>query len=116
MASETVVPQPEIVDGARAPDPDDGEATIRKILLKEDLPADKWMLRRNWMRLSWMTLVVAFIFLFVYLGYAMMWGAYTVVAVVGLESLFFLIALFAYLSIILRKRRTRLVHVRKIAE
>ena len=103
-----------------APEPEKAAASeetgeVRTIVVKEDLRPDKWMLRRNWMRLGWMAFIVGFIFLWVWVGYEMQWGAGLVIAVLLLETPFFLIALWAYYGIIRKRKRSRTVRVRKVA-
>ena len=91
------------------------EGKIRSIAITENVPPDKWRLRRNWFRLAWMAFVVGFIFVGVWAAYELHWGAVAVAAVAALEAPFFLIAFFAYLGIIRKKKRTRVVRVKKIS-
>jgi hypothetical protein len=88
---------------------------LREIAVTEDVPPDKWRLRRDWFRLAWMVFVVGVVFSGVWISYEMQWGATAVVAVALLELPFFLLALNSWIGIVRKRKRTRVVTVRKIA-
>jgi hypothetical protein len=108
---------------ARGQEPDEGEkkqpiasaGDVRAVVVKEDLKPDKWALRKNWMRVGWMAFIVGFVFMWVWVGYEMQWGAGAVLAVTLLELPFFLVAVSAYLGIVRKRKRSRVVHVRKVS-